>query len=440
MLGWGGRLPLGFKSGELTATIKKGKLVFKEDKFYNHVTREYGNIIPKFRFRKPFVSMKQHCAILKLQRNYYRAEMRKYLGNNIKAYRNNRNMYVRIIRELYKDCITRPYKSYQVQLEREKKRLQNLIQQIQTKVIAKAQTRRQTEEYIKEANLLVGQIYDLNIKIKKEKEKKCPKPATCTVTPPKYGGKDMDKNTPCTEDMLRDMLKKRGFTKSQISQLDNALKYQPSINDFDIREHKDYSQYINRKNIISCDRVSATPEAIERLRELKRKKLLEAIRASGSNVNPEQLMQVLQDTNQANQAQIQALLSIYEKRALAILKEALLRYHMAIVPSELDTTSNMRQLQAEITDKLNSTQINHDAINLRRIQQILNAVMNSERYQTLRGKIIQTQQEREDLLKEIQRGKGDIAALKQRLMTIRQLLAQHSKEIENFIVQEVNKK
>ena len=73
--GWGGRLPLGFKSGELTATIKKGKLVFKEDKFYNHVTREYGNIIPKFRFRKPFVSMKQHCAILKLQRNYYRSEI-----------------------------------------------------------------------------------------------------------------------------------------------------------------------------------------------------------------------------------------------------------------------------------------------------------------------------------------------------------------------------
>ena len=141
---------------------------------------------------------------------------------------------------------------------------------------------------------------------------------------------DMDKNTPCSEDMLRDMLKNRGFTKEQISQLDNALKYQPSISDFDVREHKDYSKYINRKNIISCDQVTAAPGAIERIRELRRRKLLETIRATSTNVDPEALLKLLQDKNKATGAEIQAISDSLEKRALAILKEAVFKYHMAI--------------------------------------------------------------------------------------------------------------
>lgn len=191
-------------------------------------------------------------------------------------------------------------------------------------------------------------IAELQREIDAERAKGCPKTASCSKKPIKYG-KNNDRGT-CSAEMIKHVLQRHGYNPQQIAQLSGVLDKEPSINDYDIRTHSDFHKYTDRQNVHTCrDDMKGRSSLDEQLQKL--------IDVGDTDYNS--LMNTLRNDPKAKKAQcsiralerdtLSGIGNEMEKRAFAILKESLLKYHMQYVQDNIPEGTEGKQESADAT-------------------------------------------------------------------------------------------
>lgn len=292
-------LPITFRSGAFSAVIKYGQIFyfFKEDQYFNYATRLHGNITPDWPGMKPpFVKEQQRCVALAKYRPVLDANVEKYRNTDAALYKTYSDRLQRLTDEENKHCNYVSMNQITDRLQKEQQRLQKIRDNLENTKKRQILTKQQTVELNNNIKSVTSKIADINMQIIKQKNVKCPVGETCnkpqvSVTKP---GK-------CDSDMIKELLKSKGYTDSQIEQLENVLKLQSNG---DIRKHPDYYKYVDKSSVKQCKQGLADPDVVKRIMKMAD----ETMQQRTSPILP-------------GQPSLDS-----ERKALQILKEAILEY------------------------------------------------------------------------------------------------------------------
>ncbi len=406
--GWGGLT--GFFSGKLNAgiTFKKtgnGFLFFKEDQYYDYSKQVKGNIVPDWHgLTMPFVTEGQYCSILNTRIEYFRKETEKFRGSNPELYKRSSSILKIANDNKRKYCEQVSVQEYLNRLQKERDRQVSILAKIKNLQFKQGQSVNQAKLLVKEKNRLVAIIDDLNIKIEIEQKKTCPINAVCkkNEVPITKITKNKTKQQ-CTPSMMTHLMKKQGYTQDQIDQLSNTFNYVPTINDYDIRTHKSFFEYVEKGGVKLCPNNKSN---------LNSKEKTQRINAMQENMSPNELLESLYSTNKYKEGlkqldmldhaqrkrEIKQIVKQHEDIAVKLLREAVLKYHMKHVadklPDFLETAQNaqsVNQFTKATNDIVSNIKLGkgvamHLAL-LKEIQNILKDVTQHPKYISLTSDI-----------------------------------------------------
>jgi hypothetical protein len=456
--GWSGLA--GFFSTKINAvvTFKKsntGFMFFKEDQYFDYSTQKIGSIIPTWHgFVRPFVTDGQYCSILKKRIDHFRKKSEEFRNSNPELYRINNDILKEANMNQSKYCEQVSVQSYVDRLTKEKQRQVKLLANIKNLQFKQGQTLNQSKQLVEEKNRLVSVIDDLKIKIAIEEKKKCPVNSVCKPKPKttiKINKKN--KNAQCTSGMMTNLMKKQGYTSDQIDQLNAAINYVPSINDYDIRTHKKFYQYVDKGGVKVCpDRNNMSLSSRMKQDKIKKSKL--------KNLSPNELLETLYSSqkyknslsqlNMLDHAQrkreIKQLVKQHEDIAVKLLRDAVLKYHMDHVadklPDFIETVRGAKSLTefSKVTDNIVSNMkigkgvAMHLAL-LKEIQNILRDIDLHPKYQSLTADIkkITNDIKLDSKLLNKTTISSEVAAIQEKINKSHKLLLKKTGKLERFI-------
>ena len=447
----------GFFENKLNAAITvkasgTGFIFFKEDQYLDYSTQKIGNIVPEWHgLIRPFVTDGQYCSILDKRIQHFRKKTEEFRNSNPKLYEIN----AAILKDANKNkamyCEKVSVQSYLDRLKKEKDRQQQILSNIKNLQFRQGQTQNQTKELVNQHSKTVALIDELNTKIAIEEKKTCPVDATCkpAKVPIQKTNKDKTKQQ-CTSSMMTHLMKKKGYTSDQIDQLTNTLNYVPTINDYDIRTHKNFYQYVEKGGVKVCPPASASAKA-------KQQKILNN---KAQHLSPTELLETLYTSNKYKKGlkqldmldhvqrkrEIKDIVKHHEDIAVKLLREAVLKYHMEhvakTIPDFMEKAQNANSLKefSKETDRIVSDMkigngiAMHLAL-LKEIQNILKDITLHPKYQSLTADI-------DNITKEIKRDSKklskstistEVDALQDKLNKSHKLLLKKTGKLERFI-------
>ena len=456
-VGWNGLR--GFFENKLNAMITvrksgKGFIFFKEDQYLDYTTQKIGNIVPDWHgLVRPFVTDGQYCSILNKRIEHFRKKTEEFRNSNPKLYR----IHAAILKDASKNkamyCEKVSVQSYLDRLKKEKDRQKQLLANIKNLQFRQGQTQNQTKELVDQHNKTVAIIDKLNTKIAIEETKTCPVDATCKQDkiPIQKITKDKTKQQ-CTTSMMTHLMKKQGYTSDQIDQLNNTLNYIPSINDYDIRTHKDFYQYVEKGGVKVCPNNTNIPKI--------RKQQQKILDNKTKHLSPTELLETLYTSDKYKQGlkqldmldhiqrkrEIKDIVKQHEDIAVKLMREAVLKYHMEhvakTIPDFMETAQNANSLRefSKETDrtisnvKIGSGVAMHLAL-LKEIQNILKDITMHPKYQSLTADIDNIAKEIKKDSKKLSKSSisTEVNALQDKLNKSHKMLLKKTGKLERFI-------
>lgn len=404
-------LPVTFKSGNFSAVLKAGPVFyfFKEDQYFNYAIRYHGNLVPDWPGMKPpFVTEQQRCTSIAKYKPKLTEKAESYRNQNPGLFKVYSDRLSSITEEESKHCNFVSMDSMKDRLKKEKKRLTKLLEDIEGTRNMQRQASKDTKELTDQIKQIEGQIADLDIRISQEKAKTCPKDQKCEKPHIKT-----DKKGSCDAGMIKELLRNKGYTPDQIAHLEDALKYKPSINDFDIRTHPNYYRYTDQTKIKKCKDGLADPDVARRI-------------MAGSTAG----------TNTQSQLSAEEIANQYEKKAFEVLKTAILEYGRSsgLNNGEIAGAASVDDLSKATTSMIPNANNSQQLSALKQIQGTLTGIKAHPKYKQLTSDIAQLSAQQASDKKALcaTTVPEKVAALKERIAATKSVLKDKSSQLEHF--------
>jgi len=347
------------------ATMINGHVIMYKGKYAFNLSRKTTTEITDnfMDLKAPFITTKQRCTTVQKLLPELRKKMEEFRQTNPGLYGQYRKYVRRIASENRQLCKHRNLYQLNQGLQSKDKRIKHLTSSAEKYRKKGTVAVDDTEKYRGQIKNTTLKISDLQKEIAIEKAKKCPTAENCKLPIIDYVD---TKSENCDADMIKVILKNKGYTDEQIKKLSWSIDKNITASDFEIRKHGSFHQLVHKGMVKSCSE-GAIKARREKLRELLSKQGLQS-QLDVTSLSDADVLYLLQQAQAnklaeaiSNKASLSGLaqscvadlqspksqddVNELESKTLDVLRQSMLKYHVDYVKTKIpENTAGKEEL------------------------------------------------------------------------------------------------